>query len=186
MRDDLTNNLVHLTKGIGDDSSKHREEALLTFDTIVSERRLLGNTGFIKGGYRCVCFSEAPIGKLSYLIASGADEKFKYQPYGIMVSKKWLFEKGGRPVIYGPANEFDELPERFRYRHVRMHLGEYTIDHSWEREWRLRTNVLEFASEEVTLVVPDRQAKDAIQSQEKEENWHFIVLSDLGIDISAI
>ena len=92
MRDDLTNNLVHLTKGIGDDSSKHREEALLTFDTIVSERRLLGNTGFIKGGYRCVCFSEAPIGKLSYLIASGADE--------LVLFDLFMFAPGRRQAMF--------------------------------------------------------------------------------------
>ena len=69
MRDDLSDKLVHLTKGVGEDPSKHREEALKTLGKILKEKRLLGGTGFIKGSHKCVCFSEAPIGKLSHILA---------------------------------------------------------------------------------------------------------------------
>jgi len=185
MRDDITNNLVHLTKGIKPDSSKHREEAALILDKIIRERKIIGGTGYIRGSYRCVCFSEAPIGKISFILADGKGGDFKYQPYGVMVSKKWLFEKGGMPVIYGPYNEFNELPEHMRYRHVRFYLGDYKVDHSWEREWRIKTNELEITPQDVTLVVPDRVAKEAFQQVHGSE-WHFIVLSDLGVDIEAL
>lgn len=185
MRDDITNNLIHLTKGVGSDRDKHREEAALIFDKILTERKLIGGTGFIKGKYTCVCFSEAPIGKLSFILADAGNSDFKYQPYGIMVSKKWLYEKGGLPVIYGPAQEFDSLPEGMRYRHVRFYLGNYDVDHSWEREWRLKTEELAFTPEDVTLVVPDRAAKEVFQEKHGNE-WHFISLSDLGADISPL
>jgi len=162
MRDDLTNSLVHLTKGTGSDPAKHRAEAVETLENILTEKALRGGTGFIKGGYRCVCFSEAPISKLSYLLAAKDSAGFKYQPYGVMVQKKWLFERGGRPVIYGPEGEFSQLPEEMKYRHVRFWLGDYTVDHTWEREWRLRADKLDLASSEITVVIPDRHGKGGV------------------------
>ena len=72
---------------------------------------LAGGTGYIKGAHRCVCFSEAPIGKLSHLLAENDHRKFKYQPYGVLVDKKWLYRRGGRPVIYCADADYDSLPE---------------------------------------------------------------------------
>ena len=52
IREDLSNNLVHLVKG---DTA---EAALATFDSILAEQSLRGGNGNIKGGWRCVCFTE--------------------------------------------------------------------------------------------------------------------------------
>ena len=187
MRDDLSDKLVHLTKGVGDDMSKHREEALRTLAKILGEKRLLGGDGFIKGSHKCVCFSEAPIGKLSHILAQKDGKAFKYQPYGVIVDKLWLFEKEGRPVIYGPDGDYTSLPEEMKYRHVRFWLSqEYSVDHTWEREWRIKTEELKITPSEVTIVVPDRRAKDAFMGKYKEDNWHYMVLSDLGVKIDAL
>lgn len=187
MRDDLSNKLVHLTKGVNEDASKHREEAILNLRSILKEKRLRGGTGFIKGGYKCACFSEAPIGKLSHLLAEKDQGRFKYQPYGVMVDKIWLFKKGGRPAIYEPDADFYKLPEEMRYRHVRFWLDDnYKVDHTWEREWRIHTDELQFTPKDVTVVVPDRLAKDALSKHFSDDNWHFIVLSDLGVKIDAL
>lgn len=187
MRDDISDKLVHLTKGVGVDPSKHREEALKTLVKVLSEKRLLGGDGFIKGSHKCVCFSEAPIGKLSHILAQKEGKSFKYQPYGVIVDKLWLFEKGGRPVIYGPDGDYNALPDDMKYRHVRFWLSEkYTVDHTWEREWRIKTAELKITPNEVTIVVPDRLAKDAFVSKYKEDSWHYIVLSDLGVKIDAL
>jgi hypothetical protein len=35
-------------------------------EKIAAEGRLRGGSGFIKGGYRCVCFTETPISEISY------------------------------------------------------------------------------------------------------------------------
>lgn len=185
MRDDITDNLVHLTKGIGEDKSKHREEACINFISILKKKTLIGGIGFIKGEYECVCFSEAPIDKLSDVIAHGIDPKFKYQPYGVQVTKKWLYGKGGRPVIYGHGDEFFSLPEEFKYRHVRYELGAYDIDHSWEREWRIKTKALKISPESSKLIVPDNVAKEIIEKNVSDE-WEFTVLSDFGIYIDPL
>jgi len=95
IRDDLSSKLVHLTRGELD------QIAADAFISILGERRLRGGTSCIKGSYRCVCFSEAPLSKLSQILANPGATNMRYKPFGIMVDKKWLFERGGRPVLPG-------------------------------------------------------------------------------------
>lgn len=186
MRDDIGNKLVHLGKGHSDDPAQHRGEAALNLKNILKQRMLRGGTGFIKGKHKCVCFSEAPISKLSQLLASKDPSGFKYQPYGLIVDKKWIFKQGGRPVIYGPDHEYADLPNKMKYRHVRFWLSdEYDIDHTWEREWRICTPSLQFTPADVTVVVPDRTAKDVFIENGHSE-WHYLSLSDLGVKVSPL
>lgn len=186
MRDDIGNNLVHLSKGVGNDPSKHRAEAAKNLVLILRERSLRGGMGFIKGKHVCVCFSEAPISKLSHILAANDPAGFKYQPYGVLVGKKWLFNKGGRPAIYGPDTDYEKLPDEMRYRHVRFWLSDqYSVDHTWEREWRIKADSLPITPDEVTIVVPDRAAKEAFSKHGFAE-WHYIVLSDLGVEVPPL
>jgi hypothetical protein len=95
--------------------------------------------------------------------------------------------KGGRPVIYGPDPDYAKLPEEMRYRHVRFYLSaETTIDHTWEREWRIKTDELPITPDDVTVVVPDRKVKNALVKKFPDDPWHYIVLSDLGVTIDAL
>lgn len=185
MRDDISDKLVHLTKGADSDPTKHREEAATNLLSILRQRQLVGGTGFIKGSHKCVCFSEAPIGKLSHILAAKENNNFKYQPYGIIVEKKWLYEKGGRPVIYGPDEDYLILHESMKYRHVRFHLGKYEVDHTWEREWRIKTDALMIDPQDVTVVVPDRKTKEEF-CDDGYADWHYIALSDLGVKIDLV
>jgi hypothetical protein len=183
IRDDLSNKLIHLTRGEPGDAKAAKEHAFERFHAIVTQKKLIGGTGYIKGGYQCVCFTEAPISKLSHILASGPAAGVRYAPFGVMVNKQWLFQKGGRPVIYGPDPDFEKLPEEMRYRHVRFWLSpEYSVDHTWEREWRLQADELPLDPAEVTLVVPDRDTKEVFL-EHVSPDWHFIVLSDLGVDV---
>lgn len=54
-RNDISENLVHFTTGEDD------EEAYDTLSIILDQRRLLGSGEKIRGGFPCVCFSEAPL-----------------------------------------------------------------------------------------------------------------------------
>ena len=174
MRDDLSNKLVHLTKGTSDDIDGNRGEALNTLTKIMISKQLKGGTGFIKGGHKCVCFSEAPISKLSYIIAKKGQNDFKYHPYGVIVDKSWLYEKGGRPVIYGPDEDYKKLPDDLKYRHVRFELSKTSnIDHTWEREWRIQEEALDITDQDVTLVVPDREVKSALVNR-YAGRWHYM------------
>lgn len=134
-RRDLSAKVIHFTKG---------EQAFDTLRSIIDEARLIGNNGMIRGGYRCVCFTEAPLPR-------GA----RYSQFGLMFDKSWIFARGGRPVIYQSESEFVDLPEHVRWRHVRYELGgDVPVDFTWEREWRIRCDELRFSPLEATIVVP--------------------------------
>ncbi|HJV84140.1 MAG TPA: hypothetical protein VJ698_01590 [Noviherbaspirillum sp.] len=126
---------------------------------IVSEQRLVGSSGSIRGSFRCVCFTEAPESAFHQL--SG-----RYRPFGIKVSKKWLFKQGGRPVIYQHSDEFATLPDALRWRHVRYEPdAEPPIDFSWEREWRIQADELFLPPEEVAVVVPHENYAAELQDE---------------------
>jgi hypothetical protein len=184
IRDDLSDRLVHLTKG---------DDPFSTFVKILGDRALLGGTGFIKGKHRCVCFSEAPISKLPQILST-PHENIKYRPYGFVFTKKWVFRKGGRPVIYQPDSDYAALPFAKKHLHVRFWLSDkYTVDHSWEREWRIKTDRLDFTPNDVTLLMPTRIVSDTLKEDWAARHaaagpagpypWHHIVLEDLGIKI---
>lgn len=150
MRPDISNSVIHFTKGATPD------EALWRLLEIVQSGLLLGGTGMIRGDYRCVCFTEAP--PLPALAAdfSAAGSFTRYQPFGLMFSKQWLFSRGGRPVVYQTDTDYDLMPAELRWRHVRYEPDAIPpIDFTWEREWRLQCENLSFTPADVALVVPD-------------------------------
>ena len=200
IRDDLSNKLVHLVRG------DTMDMAFEKFESILNEGRLRGGTGYIKGGYRCVCFTETPISKLGYVLANPDVASMRYRPLGIMVDKRWIFEQGGRPVIYQPTSDYDKLPEEFRYRHVCLELDRpgTPVDLTWEREWRVRTDELTLPPDKTTVILPQRIWRDTLIEAHTERiqgqvqalgkdaalaivpyRWHVIVLEDLGVPIPA-
>lgn len=98
MRDDISDYLVHWTKG-----DCYEEAAEILLQIIVTDA-VKGGNGFIKGQYICVCFTEAPLDVFHL-------KKGKYKPFGIQMHKSDVFGLGGRPVIYQLEEEFDILPK---------------------------------------------------------------------------
>jgi hypothetical protein len=193
-RDDLSNKLIHFTKGTD-------QEASNVFLTIIRESRLLGGNSFIKGGYNCVCFTESPIGKLAHILANRKLYNFDYAPFGVMVDKLWLWNQGGRPVIYQSESEYAYLHEAQRYRHKRYE-PDKGIDFTWEREWRIQTQELRLEPSATSIIVPNRTWADWLLEMHINDMrqtvsimgedgcfyvdkypWHFIALSDLGVSI---
>lgn len=195
IRDDLSNKIVHLVKGNSDD------DASRIFLKIIDDERLFGGTGFIKGGHKCICFSEAPLSKFGQILALATEMKLRYRPFGVMVDKKWLFARGGRPVIYQPDDEYSLLCPDQQYRHVRYE-PLTDIDFTWEREWRIKVDELVLEPENTTLIVPNRTweryliekhiddirmavvgiGEDALGYVEPYK-WHFVSLEDLGVKL---
>ncbi|MBN4047204.1 hypothetical protein JYU05_01505 [bacterium AH-315-P13] len=150
IRSDISNSLIHFTKG------KDMADAFENLISIISNMALIGNNGMIKGGYKCVCFSEAPLSAIKNGLVN-QDYYSKYSPFGIMVSKKWLFKKGGRPVIYQKEEEYNDLSSN-AWRHVTFDLSEeQLIDFTWEREWRINTDKLTIDEKVSTIVLPNNE-----------------------------
>jgi hypothetical protein len=197
IRDDLSNKLIHFTKG-------NKEQVIKNFKSILSQKKLIGGTGEIKGNFKCVCFTESPISKFSNILADSKSFNFPYAPFGIMVSKEWLFNKGGRPVIYQPDEDYDLLEDSLKYKH-KCYNPLKEIDYTWEREWRILIDELPIDPTQTTVIIPNRKYRDDLiikhtQSikqlsyvfeDEPEDiplfikpfEWHFIALEDLGIKL---
>ena len=168
-RTDISNFLIHFTKGDSD------EDAFKRLQKIISEKCLRGSTNLIKGEYCCISFSEAPLGTLSEGLVN-PQYYSRYSPFGIMVSKEWLFVQGGRPVIYQTDDEFNYLPESHRWRHVRYEpMHDPPIDFTWEREWRICCSELPFDSDVASIIVPDEGwAGRLIRKHEKEQDFRVM------------
>jgi hypothetical protein len=161
-RSDLSTDLVHWTKG------ESLEEAFITFSRIISERTIRGGTGFIRGSYRCVCFTEAPQNHFHEVAG-------RYKPFGIKLPKSLAFSLGGRPVVYQSYEEFENLTEASRWRHVTYNPSSNpAVDFSWEREWRIPTDSIELNAEHVVLLVPSEEWIDRLVMEHNEnETWRI-------------
>lgn len=165
-RSDISNFVIHFTKG---DS---KEAAFETLMKIIREETLLGSNTWIRGGFNCVCFSEAPLENLQDGLVN-ADYYSNYSPFGIMVDKKWLYEQGGRPVIYEPDEEYDMLPKSHRWRHMRYEPHrEPPIDFLWEREWRIHCNSLHINPSVASIVVENTHWTERLAYEhERDQEW---------------
>jgi hypothetical protein len=132
-RGDITNSLVHLTKGIDGSSSLDVLCQILNAETIIGS----GKGGFIKGPNSATCFTETPLSALKHFASEEDKPKdARYRYYGVAVSKEAAFTHGARPVIYLPDNEASWIPEEEKWRHVRYEYG--SVDWTHEREWRVQ------------------------------------------------
>lgn len=184
-RRDIASIAIHWTKAKPASSSflrrgQPRIDASIILDNIVRESRLLGGNGFIKGGHICVCFTEAPLAEMVAVFASatlvGEEIALRYEPFGVGVSKEWLFERGGRPVIYQSDGEYDLLPEEFRWRHCRYEPPD--VDFTWEREWRISMDRLDLDSSQTWIFVPTAEMAD--EFSERHPGWRIVPLELFG------
>ncbi len=150
--------------------------ASAVLEKILREGRLLGGSAWTDGD-PCICFTEAPIQEFNSLfqlvsIASSDTERPRYEPYGVAVSKRWLFSRGGRPVIYDDPGAIENHTKEQRYRIVPYDpcTG---LDYTWEREWRLPAESLELDPRETLVAVPTAQEafEMAYELADMEADW---------------
>ena len=92
----------------------------------------------VRGASPAVCLTEQP---LWALLKSLEVFPWRYQGYGIAYHKAPLFQRGGRPVVYGSETDLQELPESQQFRFVTYapcsDPDDSPVDFTWEREWRV-------------------------------------------------
>lgn len=176
-RPDISDKLIHFTRGVTADDAFNR------LRRIIEERRLLGGNRMIKGGFRCVCFTEAPLPSLKKGFVN-AEHFSRYAPFGIMFSKSWVFSQGGRPVIYQPETEYQLLPKALKWRHVRYEpLSSLPIDFTWEREWRVRCEELTFGPQVAVIVLPNHQWTALLQDiHDSEQDYEVYAYATVFSD----
>lgn len=168
-REDISEYLIHFTKGDDEHAAFDR------IRTILAEQRLVGSSNNIRGGHKCVCFSEAPLAALEKgLLNSSAYSR--YSPFGILFNKIWIYEQGGRPVIYQLRDEYEQLPESHSWRHVTYDpVSKPTVDFTWEREWRISAEELRFDGSHAAVVVPNGMWADRlVKAHDRDERFRVL------------
>ena len=164
MRADISDHLIHWTKG------ECEWDAFYTLFKIIQDGEIKSSSNMIKGSFNVICFTEAP--EIEF-----HKKKSRYSSFGIRVSKKWIYHKGGRPVIYQPTSEYSLLPDFLKWRHVSYDLlSEPVIDFSWEREWRISSDKLSFSPHEITIIIPNDYWIEQFYSAHTEwENYKLVM-----------
>jgi hypothetical protein len=128
-RSDFTGKLVHLTK-----RNKHTD----SFENLIKillDETIIGSTtdsGFICGNIPAVCFQDMPLHSVAeniyyeqYLKKEKDREEYRYTGYGLRFSKEYIYEKGGRPVIYDKTQDAkDYLSKDDYWRIVNLDLSD--------------------------------------------------------------
>jgi len=174
-RIDLSNYLIHFTKGADETGD---QGAYNNLKSIIRDESIYANNGDIRGGYNCVCFTEAPIDCLK--ISSGIvcyDGKQRYSNYGIMIPKIDIYNLGGRPAIYTDPEDFDLLPDHLKYRYVRFEplkniaVTDSKCDFTWEREWRLGQSITLNQLSNYDIIVPSLSVGEQLIREANEESY---------------
>ena len=182
-RSDLSSQLVHLTRSTEIDSKKIGPVDVLV--KILCDRRIVGSTttsGFVCGDIPASCFQDIPVYSVSQNIH--AEEQYRsevpeaqvrYTGVGLMFPKPYVYERGGRPVIYEDTERAKSmLPESEWWRIVKFNLSDKGnfVDWTHEREWRLPGG-FDFELEKATVLLSGPKAYDRFLTlcrKRKEEN----------------
>ena len=161
---DYCNEVTHFTKG---DICNPFESAYQNFSKIVNDQMILGNTSNIRSGDQVICFTESPYHCLKNNGELNPEHFQSYMPFGFQISKQQLYLQSGRPVIYSNYDEFDLLNADAQWRHVdyqpnflsleeqRQNAALKYANYSWQREWRIKQNILALLPHVFKLVLPN-------------------------------
>lgn len=150
-RNDMATRLIHLTRGANED------EAFENLWKILIDKKLNGGCGFINGDRNAVCFQELPLNALAENLnyEENLNDRVRYSPFGIRFQKQFIYQKGGRPVIYENTEVAKAmLPEKEYWRIVDLNLSDKDnyVDWTHEREWRV-PDELQFEYKNIEVIV---------------------------------
>lgn len=103
---------------------------------ILLARELWAQPTYYSRGYPVVCMTAANLTQIAALIRGGM-----YEPWGLILSREWVYEQGGGPALYMRPEEkvalwnASDLPWQLRARVIT--LDPVTGDWEHEREWRI-------------------------------------------------
>ena len=166
-RTDLSAYTYHLTKSELNEKGEVTMESLDRLLKIIKEKKLIGSntqSGFITGNRKAVCFQDAPISGITQNIMHEQDfredlgGKVRYLAFGLAFSKVYIFQEGGRPVLYEKKEIAKEiLPRNEWWRIVNFDLDDEDnlIDWTHEREWRLPLDEFHFDLSFAIVILPN-------------------------------
>jgi hypothetical protein len=150
-REDLTDYVIHLTRGRFDDSGS--VPALQVLLEILRSGHLrptfalFHNRPTIQGPDPAVCLTEMPLRYILHALdLQKGRPRARLDGYGIAYHKVDLHKHGGRPAWYATFDEMRRLPAELLYLYAEYEPiiaapGSYPRkDFTWEREWRAKAS----------------------------------------------
>jgi hypothetical protein len=164
-RPDLTPYLIHLTKNT---KKNDNWSALQNLISILQMGEVMGSSSkksFIKGPNTAACLMDVPFSALKYVLTPENSDPGnpRYEPFGIVLTKKYAYNKGCRPVLYLSNKEMIDLriPEDEKWRVVRFEVAKAGwISWLHEREWRCKGDLKLPAEIQAVLVRNTDDAKE--------------------------
>ena len=154
-RNDMAARITHLTRG------NDAEDAFKNLWKILVDKKLngSGNSGFINGERKAVCLQELPLSAIAENLRYEEilSDKIRYSSFGVRFHKMFIYNKGGRPVIYENKEIMKKLlPENEYWRIVDLDLTDSKsfVDWTHEREWRV-PGELSFSYNNIEVIVKD-------------------------------
>jgi len=177
VRPDLSPYIIHLTK------NTQKEDNFSAFDNLVSILKcgeIRGSNkskGFIKGPNKATCFMDIPLSSLKYVLDNkNANPRHpRYEPFGIIITKRLAVKRGCCPVLYLSNKETSKLriPDDELWRVVRFEVSKNQWT-SWihEREWRCKGN-FKMPSTPIAILVKNTHYATKLINSIKEEPKEF-------------
>lgn len=144
-----------------------------SLERILLQQRLIATNNFRRGDLSTVCFSAKPLRQLlgmrRYQSHIG---RWDWEPYGIMIRREWLLERGVREVKYISHQEAKKRsPIELAYSQI---VNSDATDWSVEQEWRLEGDLrlAEIPSSKALVFVPTFEEARALQSYSR---WPIVV-----------
>lgn len=174
-RGDITSHVTHLTR-----IETNVSDAVDTLIKMINERKIIGSDttkGFIIGDNPAVCFQEAPLYGVCQNVYHEQQNKKelggkrRYDAIGLSFAKRYVYEKGGRPVLYEDKDIAKEiLPKEEWWRIVNFNLSneDRIIDWTHEREWRVKNDFYFDLSETYVLLLNQDFYRHFIDRIDKE------------------
>ena len=127
-----------------DDLLGHGQKAPYSAETvlkqIIKERRIRSSSYLVKGNQPVVCFSSATWETVKTLFTwQNHLRRFRFEPFGVGVTKSELKKLGIYPVIYASENDYKKLDQDERWRYQKH--DQYATKWIDEAEWRCKNDL---------------------------------------------
>lgn len=213
LREDLSPYLVHLTRDFEGNEAKDNLISMLNFAKIearnVDAYFKYSLKQEFKKYFKVLSLTETPLKQLHHLTKIPYKRKINLKPYGIAFPKSDLINKNAAPVYYiyneQQKNFFDHLLENFIEsmqvegaqieNSVFLSVGPFLKriyereDFHWEKEWKVRGDLL-FDFDNIVIIVPNLAlAKEIYEKTGYDQNiinfylmeeneWRFFIRSE--------
>ena len=143
---------------LSDPAGQRSAESVI--ERIILLQRIIASPAAIRNSVPVVCLTAIPVDQWPRMrVYRRHRRRWDFLPFAIAMRRDWLQRRGARPVIYGEAGDWQNLPSDGRpfFQRARSGKGKQQIDWRVEREWRVigDLDLAELGSKDGFVLAPD-------------------------------